>query len=384
MSKTMYRTMKTYKNSQPVEPAGAPPPDRTNSLCRILVVDKNSDLRLLYADALAGPRCRVDVAEDGEAAWEALQADRYNLLITENKLPNLVGNELLRKLRAAGMDLPVVIVAGSLPLHEAAPNLSLPCAATLLKPFALDALLDTVKNVLCAAVPMGMLPFCLPAAIHGLEAERARALLLPSPNRAARPIAVTLAVHGKCDYSQDDVSFAKLERGRVLKQGAIVRTGQDARTDLLLRRTGTSVRLLAGTEIKLEKMDLAIKDGLPVVHTLLALHTGRLLTVVHSTVAGSTLEIRNAAGRAAAEASGLSRCIITADGTHVWAQGSAIPIKVKGENGRTIIAAGQHFARKEGPFLPASTNSWVKDLIQLDELQAVLDTFAAEEPPPKP
>jgi CheY-like chemotaxis protein len=356
MSKTMYPTMNQYKNSQAVEPAGAPPPGPTHSPCRILVVDKNSDLRLLYADALAGPGCRVDVAENGASAWEALQAHHYHLLITENEMPNLTGDELIKKLRSARTDLPVVLVAGSVPGQEPAPNPPLPCAATLMKPFALDMLLDTVKNVLRAIVPIGKPPFSLPATIRGQEANQAREWLLPSPGNAARPIAVILSVRGKCDYSQDGVSFAKLERGHVLKQGAIVRTGQVGRTDLLFRRTGTSIRLQAGTEIRLEKMALTIQDGLPVVHTLLALHTGRLLTVVHSTVAGSTLEIRNAAGRAVADARGLSRCIITADGTHVWAQGSAIPIKVRGENGRTIIAAGEHLAGKDGAKLPVSNN----------------------------
>jgi CheY-like chemotaxis protein len=384
MSKTIHGVMNKNKISQVVAPAGAPVPSWTNSPCRILVVDQNSDLRLLYTDALAGPGCRVDVAEDGAAAWEALQAHRYHLLITENELPKLTGDELIKKLRSARMDLPVIIVAGCLPGHGPAGNPSLPCAATLWKPFALDALLDTVKNVLRAAVPIFKLPLARPAAIQAQEAKPARALLLPSPDDAARPIAVTLSVRGKCDCCEDGVSFVKLERGHVLKQGAIVRTGQDARTDLLLRRTGTSVRLQAGTEIRLEKMALTIQDGLPIVHTLLALHTGRLFTVVHSTVAGSTLEIRNAAGRAGVAGSGVSRCLITADGTHVWAQGSAIPIKIRGENGSTIIAAGEHFAGKDGARRPGSANLWVKDLIQLDELQAALETFAAEVPPPKP
>ncbi len=91
-----------------------------------------------------------DVAEPGASAWAALQARHYHLLITENELPNLTGNELLEKLRSAGMDLPVVLVAESLPAHESARHPSIPCAATLLLPFALDALLDTVKDLIRA------------------------------------------------------------------------------------------------------------------------------------------------------------------------------------------------------------------------------------------
>jgi hypothetical protein len=116
-----------------------------------------------------------------------------------------------------------------------------------------------------------------------------------------------------------------------------------------------------------------MKDGFPAVHTLLALRTGRIFIVVRSAVPGSILEIRNAAGRSVVEGSGIGRYIITADGSHVSAQGSAVPLKVIGENGITIIAAGEQFARKDGQMLPQSPNLWVKDLIQLDELQALAE-----------
>ena len=130
--------------------AAAPRPCSTNFSHRILAVDQDSDLRRLYTDALVGPGYRVDVAEDGAAGWEALQANRYNLLITEHDLPKLTGVELIRKLRAAHMALPVVMAAGRLPMEELARNPSLQLTATLMKPFAVDELLDTVKNVLRA------------------------------------------------------------------------------------------------------------------------------------------------------------------------------------------------------------------------------------------
>jgi DNA-binding response OmpR family regulator len=117
---------------------------------RILVVDDDSDLRRLYTDMLVRPDYHVDAAEDGAAGWEALQANHYNLLITEHSLPKLTGVELVRKLRAARMAVPVVLAARRLPTHELARNPSLQLAAMLLKPFAVDALLDTVKNVLRA------------------------------------------------------------------------------------------------------------------------------------------------------------------------------------------------------------------------------------------
>jgi DNA-binding response OmpR family regulator len=140
----------------------APRPHPTRSAYRILAVDKDHDLRLLYAEALAGPAYDVHLAEDGSTAWEALQANSYNLLITEHDLPNLTGVALVAKLRAACMALPVVMAAERLPAHELARNPSLQLAATLMKPFAVDVLLDTVKKVLRAtdrpSEPIALLP----------------------------------------------------------------------------------------------------------------------------------------------------------------------------------------------------------------------------------
>jgi hypothetical protein len=131
-------------------------------------------------------------------------------------------------------------------------------------------------------------------------------------------------------------------------------------------------------------MSLTMKDGLPIVDTLLDLRAGRIFTVVRSTVVGSTLEIRNAAGRSVVQGSGIGRYIITADGTHVVATGSVIPLKVIGENGITVVAAGQQFDKKDGKVLAASPPLWVKDMIELDELQAVTEQPAATGASPKP
>jgi DNA-binding response OmpR family regulator len=130
--------------------ADAPWQSPANSPRRILAVDEDHDLRLLYTEALTRPDFSVDVAEDGAAGWEALQANTYHLLITEHDLPKLTGVDLVRKLRASHMGLPVVMAVGRLPTHELARTPSLQLAATLVKPFAVDALLDTVENVLRA------------------------------------------------------------------------------------------------------------------------------------------------------------------------------------------------------------------------------------------
>jgi two-component system, chemotaxis family, chemotaxis protein CheY len=140
--------MNDTRTSHPEEPAGARAGCREVPFNRILVVDDDSDLRLLYGFVLIRSGYLVDFAEDGAAGWEELQSKPYDLLITEQEMPNLSGVELIRKLRAARMALPVVMAARRLPLEQLAEDPSLQLAATLAKPFLADALLATVENVL--------------------------------------------------------------------------------------------------------------------------------------------------------------------------------------------------------------------------------------------
>jgi len=133
----------------------AGPPFPANTPQRILVVDADRDFRVLYADALTIPGVEVDLVEDGAAGWEALQTRDYSLLITENDLPNLTGVELIAKLRAAKMALPVVMAATRLPVYHLAQNPSLQLTATLEKPFAIDVLRATVKNASSVAGNLG-------------------------------------------------------------------------------------------------------------------------------------------------------------------------------------------------------------------------------------
>ena len=131
----------------PEEPASTASERATLPARRILVVDDDFFIRQLSAKALVRSGYKVDASEDGEAAWEALHANSYDLLITDNNMPKLSGVELIRKMRSASMALPVILVSGTIPAEE----LNLQLAATLPKPFSGDELLETVSNVLRAA-----------------------------------------------------------------------------------------------------------------------------------------------------------------------------------------------------------------------------------------
>jgi len=130
------------------ESASAPTRCQATPSNRILVVDDDADLRQVNADVLRRFGYQTETAADGAAAWEALQANHYDLLITDYKMPKLSGVELVKKLRSARMALPVILATGALPIEELERNPCLQPLATLEKPFLHHQLLAKVNEIL--------------------------------------------------------------------------------------------------------------------------------------------------------------------------------------------------------------------------------------------
>jgi DNA-binding response OmpR family regulator len=129
------------------EPAGAALSDQTHGHYRILVVDDDTPNRWLHVDLLNKVGYYAFGAEDGAAGWNALQVYDCNLIITDNRMPKMTGVEMIAKVHAAGIDLPVIMATGVLP-REFTQFPWLKPAALLLKPYTLAELLGTVKKVL--------------------------------------------------------------------------------------------------------------------------------------------------------------------------------------------------------------------------------------------
>jgi two-component system response regulator PilR (NtrC family) len=69
---------------------------------RLLVVDDEPDLRTLYELTLLREGYGVDSAGSVAEGWALLQAGRYALVITDMRLPDGTGLDLLRRMEAAG------------------------------------------------------------------------------------------------------------------------------------------------------------------------------------------------------------------------------------------------------------------------------------------
>jgi CheY-like chemotaxis protein len=208
------------KGNQPrkaATPAGAGPDARPSRPHRILVAEDEPTILELNTRALLGAGYQVDAAKDGAAAWDALQLNHYDLLVTDNSMPKISGVELLHKMHDADMALPVIMATGIAPRDEFDLYPWIRPAAMLCKPYSSSELLGTVKNLLRPLVLVGM--FCFfTTATHAQEVKLTPEKSLQSPEILDKPVAQTISVHGKCECSEDGVTFAHLENADVLEQ----------------------------------------------------------------------------------------------------------------------------------------------------------------------
>ena len=142
--------MKNTKAPQKGGPAGAPFQRPAKPPRRILVVDDDNSVRQLTVNVLARSGYDVEGVKDGAAGWESLQANSYDLIVTDNKMPRVTGIEMIEKLRSACMAIPVIMATGCFPTDELARKPWLTPDAMLQRPHSNDDLLAAVKEILRA------------------------------------------------------------------------------------------------------------------------------------------------------------------------------------------------------------------------------------------
>ena len=81
-----------------------------NSL-RVLIVDDEPPIRRFLKTALSAQAYRVEEADDGETALDFLKRNPVDLVVLDLGLPGMDGLEVLRRLRAQGTAVPVIILS---------------------------------------------------------------------------------------------------------------------------------------------------------------------------------------------------------------------------------------------------------------------------------
>jgi DNA-binding NtrC family response regulator len=118
---------------------------------RILIIDDEPNVRLLFRTALEAAGYEVAEAPGGAEGLKALAKAPADLVLLDLRMPEPSGLAVLRQLRDAGDDVPVVIVTAHGSLPDAVTSMRLGAVDFLGKPVTPEALRTAAATALARA-----------------------------------------------------------------------------------------------------------------------------------------------------------------------------------------------------------------------------------------
>ncbi len=190
---------------------------------RILIAEDDRVLADGLSRSLRAGGYAVDAVETGESADCALLAQPYDLVILDLGLPRLSGLEVLQRMRARKLNVPVLILTAADSVEQRVRGLDLGADDYMAKPFALSELEARVRALTRRALGSGQNllrhgPLCLDpvgrvASINEVALElsgRELGLLETLLQRAGRLVSKEQLVDHLCEWG-DEVSNNAIE-----------------------------------------------------------------------------------------------------------------------------------------------------------------------------
>ena len=119
----------------------------------ILVVDDSDTMRRIITTALKEIGLKnVTKADDGDSAWETLQRQDFDLILSDHKMPKMSGEELLKRVRESNRHkrIPFIMITAEA-FHENVMNaVKLGVSNYIVKPFNPKQLLEKILKVFAA------------------------------------------------------------------------------------------------------------------------------------------------------------------------------------------------------------------------------------------
>jgi DNA-binding response OmpR family regulator len=115
------------------------------TMMRILIVEDEERLARRLARVLDGEGYAAETVGDGRSALARALAEPFDLLIVDWMLPDLDGIQVVRRLRAAEMSVPILMLTARGQIEDRVTGLDAGADDYLPKPFALTELLARVR-----------------------------------------------------------------------------------------------------------------------------------------------------------------------------------------------------------------------------------------------
>ncbi len=126
----------------------------TAAPARVLVVDDDRAVRESLRRSLAFNGYDVHLASDGAEALAGIGAIAPDVVVMDVMMPKLDGLEATRALRAAGNDVPVIVLTARDAVGDRVEGLDAGADDYLTKPFALEELLARLRALLRRVTPV--------------------------------------------------------------------------------------------------------------------------------------------------------------------------------------------------------------------------------------
>ena len=119
-------------------------------MARILITEDEDSLRSFVARALRMDGHETAEAADGAEGLEALADGRFDLLLSDIRMPVMDGIELTHKAAAAHPGLKILLMTGYAEQRERADDLAAKIVDVVSKPFSLPDIRTAVARALAA------------------------------------------------------------------------------------------------------------------------------------------------------------------------------------------------------------------------------------------
>src|SRR5712692_1084739 len=114
----------------------------------VLIVDDERSMRIVLSTFLKRKGVQVSEASGVSEAVKKIQQERYDVVITDLKMDDGGGVEVLRAVKRFTPDTPVIILTGYATIVSAIETMKLGAFDYLTKPFEPDELLRTIHKAL--------------------------------------------------------------------------------------------------------------------------------------------------------------------------------------------------------------------------------------------
>ncbi len=113
---------------------------------KVLVVDDDDTLLQLLKETVQTMGCEAASARRGLDALNLISERKFDIVVTDLKMPGMDGLELLEEIKKIDRDIVVIMVTGYATLETAVKAIEKGAYDYIAKPFRLDELMVVIKN----------------------------------------------------------------------------------------------------------------------------------------------------------------------------------------------------------------------------------------------